>query len=671
MNRVIYNLADKKIQLIVSMLVLTAFCLRIWDIDMRILHHDESLHAYYSWVLYKGDGYIHNPMMHGPFQFFFTAGLFQVIGVSETVLRLAPALFGSLLVGLPWLIRHKLGTWGAVACSLFLLTSPSFLYFSRFARNDAYMCLWNLALVIAIWKYIDSGLHRYLYAIGALMGLAFATKETTFLTVGIFGSYLILVSRRELLAVLVGKKSLNDISRQCSILLIMGTLSLPQLGAAIRLLESYIPFVLVNSDPALGPIGMPAGSELLSQGIMSTEVLVAVGIVFLLASLAILLGSAWNKMVWWLIVAIFAAIWTFLFTGAFTNFPEGIGSGIWQSLGYWIVQHDVARGDQPWFYYLLLLFTYEFHIVVPLIIGIPYLLKNRNPFSDFLLFWLGSSIVFYFLAGEKMPWLIINIVLPSVLVLGVFINHLITRTDFAQVSCLGHIAWFLVPVFALGGALTMFALGNALVMLSLIVPAVVIAIWYCRSNNSYCFKNIALVCFVFLGLVALIVSLRTNYVKSNHPSELLVYTQSSADLGLVLEKIEEIAGYEAVPRESIKLFVDTTDGYAWPWVWYFRDFTNVTYGDYDDIGRSIEEANAVLLINARNTGVVDDTLLHSQFYESLDYRHREWHPESYRDFDLKFLMDVGSWENIFGYVLFRDLETPTGSANARMYFHRE
>ena len=78
MNKIGSDLSRKKMALIVSMLMMAAFCLRIWDIDMRVLHHDESLHAYYSWVLYKGDGYIHNPMMHGPFQFFLTAGLFKI-----------------------------------------------------------------------------------------------------------------------------------------------------------------------------------------------------------------------------------------------------------------------------------------------------------------------------------------------------------------------------------------------------------------------------------------------------------------------------------------------------------------------------------------------------------------------------------------------------------------
>ena len=40
----------------------------------------------------------------------------------------------------------------------------------------------------------------------------------------------------------------------------------------------------------------------------------------------------------------------------FTTFmiaPQGLVTGQWQSLGYWLAQHEVARGSQPYYYYLL------------------------------------------------------------------------------------------------------------------------------------------------------------------------------------------------------------------------------------------------------------------------------------------------------------------------------
>ena len=47
-------------------IVLAAFLLRIHRLADRAIHHDESLHALYSWYYYVGRGYIHDPMMHGP-----------------------------------------------------------------------------------------------------------------------------------------------------------------------------------------------------------------------------------------------------------------------------------------------------------------------------------------------------------------------------------------------------------------------------------------------------------------------------------------------------------------------------------------------------------------------------------------------------------------------------
>ena len=55
-----------------------------------------------------------------------------------------------------------------------------------------------------------------------------------------------------------------------------------------------------------------------------------------------------------------------LYTTFFTN-PYGVVSGVAGGLSYWLRQQDVVRGDQPWYYYLLLLPLYEF---LPLIVGV-------------------------------------------------------------------------------------------------------------------------------------------------------------------------------------------------------------------------------------------------------------------------------------------------------------
>jgi len=50
-------------------LMFIGLVLRFWDLGAKAFHHDESLHAFYSWRLYDGQGYVHDPMMHGPLLF--------------------------------------------------------------------------------------------------------------------------------------------------------------------------------------------------------------------------------------------------------------------------------------------------------------------------------------------------------------------------------------------------------------------------------------------------------------------------------------------------------------------------------------------------------------------------------------------------------------------------
>ena len=73
-------------------LFITASTMRFWDLGLRAVHHDESLHAYYSWNIFTGSGYVHNPMMHGPFQMEATAALFHIFGASDVTSRILYAL---------------------------------------------------------------------------------------------------------------------------------------------------------------------------------------------------------------------------------------------------------------------------------------------------------------------------------------------------------------------------------------------------------------------------------------------------------------------------------------------------------------------------------------------------------------------------------------------------
>src|SRR6266851_4829977 len=163
-------------------LMFVGLVLRFWDLGAKGFHHDESLHAFYSWRLYDGQGYVHDPMMHGPLLFELNALVFLIFGASDFTARLVPALFGVALIGMPFLLRHELGRAGAIAASALLVISPAFLYFSRFIRHDIYVDAFTLLLVIGVFRYLATGNRNWFYTACVSAALLFATKEDFYIS---------------------------------------------------------------------------------------------------------------------------------------------------------------------------------------------------------------------------------------------------------------------------------------------------------------------------------------------------------------------------------------------------------------------------------------------------------------------------------------------------------
>ena len=91
-----------------SGIFIIALFMRFWDLGSRAVHHDESLHSYYSWLLSSGNGYIHDPMMHGPFQIEATSALFIIFGDSDYTSRILYAFAGTILVVIPFFLCSSL-----------------------------------------------------------------------------------------------------------------------------------------------------------------------------------------------------------------------------------------------------------------------------------------------------------------------------------------------------------------------------------------------------------------------------------------------------------------------------------------------------------------------------------------------------------------------------------
>ncbi len=468
-----------------------AFGLRFWDLGDRAIHHDESLHATYSWYLFKGRGYEHHPLMHGPFLFHAMALVYLLFGVSDATARFVPAAFGAGMVLLPLLLRPWLGRAGAVAAAALIALSPSILYFSRFVgagAQDIVVAVAMLLMVAGIWQYLRSEHNRWLYVIAGGLALAFTTKEVTYMLAAILVLYLngaaaadfavqrardtgANAARRRLTtaalmpvawllvlfwpwlpAGLKRKARVHELPRAAGPLIVIGTLAAPMFAAGSQVLLRKIGVDMAAPSP------LSDWTNEKMWGAITIGALIGLGAYF---------GTAWRAKRWLIAAAVFWAISIPLFTTFFTN-PDGIASGIWGSLDYWLEQQDVQRGNQPVFYYLFLTPVYEYlalalalggivyravrtgwdtaiaalaavlaclvgaivadgaHLTLPFVVtallAATYASRG-HAFQQFLVFWTGAILLGLSAAGEKMPWLEVHIALPLALLAALTVNE--------------------------------------------------------------------------------------------------------------------------------------------------------------------------------------------------------------------------------------------------------
>ncbi len=673
--------------------------MRLWDLGSRAMHHDESLHALYSWKLYNGEGFAHVPMMHGPLQFEVNAALFVALGDSEVSARILYAAMGTVLILMPFLFRSRLGRLGALFASAMLTFSPAMLYYSRFARNDILMAVWTFGLVICMWKYFDEGRNRYLYIASALLALMFATKESAYMVVGMLGLWCFLMAMQPRLSRAWAKIETQGVSPPAALRRVVDSVWSAFLGALSESRRagpaSFMVFLIVvtlpmwaafsalfQDTPLLSWMNLTLaageGSARIGDPVGGGNVIAFVIVVGMIA-LSAWFGSRWNLWLWLGCANIFYIIWILLYTTFLTNFA-GVKSGIWQSLGYWIVQQGEARGNQPWYYYFLLTSIYEF---LPLLLGIAaaiYYLRRRDRFGVFLAFWSLMTFTLYTIASEKMPWLLVNITLPFIIMTAKFLAELAKRVEWRELARDGRYALIPgVPIFALLlWSLIIYSPGGSAVQDVLIQAVAAAALLGMVAAGVYLYRRIGHTQFLSvsaLTLAALLFALGLRagvvaaYQNGDTPVEMLVYTQTSPDVTRLIDTFDETGAGSEIPVE-----IDATSGFSWPWAWYFRDAERVQYPVYGENSFDSSFGDSVLVVHSTNQSWADNGLAET-YMDGERVRHRWWFPEhTYRGLTpgkiVSGLLDRSAWRGAMNYWLNREgVYDILGSEDSYVYFN--
>jgi uncharacterized protein (TIGR03663 family) len=679
--------------LLYGLLFVVALLTRFWDLGSRALHHDESEHAYYSWIYAIGGGYKHDPLLHGPFLFHANALVFWLFGTSDALSRVFPAAVGVLIVLLPWLLRSErlLGRWGALSAAFLLVISPSILYYSRFIRHDVYCLCGTFLLFIAIVRYVEIPQVRWAILGGGAVGFLLCTKEVSFIVLFLFVSFLAVAFAYRVAPSLFGVAA--------------GALVL--LGAVVKLLHAF------NAPPLPAiPWSNPSGADIQHFSVkLITHPLVvgAFGVVLLAVVVALwrldhvrdrergwidgLLGDApagstaaalrellQEKRGLVIGVVLAFGIFTLLYTSLFTNM-EGLASGSFGALGYWLGQQNVQRGAEPWFYYLLLLPQYEYLGVrlFPLLSlwfvvrswrthrrGEP--LGQRAYLRALLIWWATGMFLVLSWAGEKMPWLTVYVALPLLLLAASYLDVALSWLDRqrrawrrgttrdmalfgAAIIGLCGVA-FLVTAWASDGPFVQRMLRAApnanptqtwmhvmrsglpggwwlMVGLPWLALAVVLVAGVLRLGARRAVVALLLASTLGLSLLQVHTEWRLTYRQGDVAKDMLIYVQTTPDVPRLTDQLatmsEDLDG-----NMGLEVWFD--DLTSWPFNWYLRDFTNKRFfGNQLPVGQKMT-APVVLVADDNVTDSLKDALKENYTYQ--EYPMRWWFPENetYRRF---------------------------------------
>jgi uncharacterized protein (TIGR03663 family) len=489
---------------IIAIIVFT-IATRLIGLGNKPYHHDESLYATYSWYLYEGRGYKYDPMMHGPFMFYLDAALFTLFGPGNFIGRFSSAIFGIAFVCCTLLLRRQLGKIGTLAAAAIFAVSPTFMYFSRFFREDIFVAFWAFLSVALFMNYTDTHKRGYLFGTAAALAFMFTVKENSYMFLFIYVTFIVGMSLFERLA--------------------------------------------VRGAP---PRHQPLSLSPKAHGIDVGSVLIFFGIFF--------------------------GIFYLYFTSFFSN-PPGFVDGLYRkSLGYWIHQDKIQRIKGAFTYFCPIAIVYELPLLVILVSGIIALLRKRHlskiiliassaiaiplmlfwrqplpsdpwdtrfhmtnsmhvvfaiyifvigltatchylkdgrRFPAFLAYWSWMSILLYSYAGEKVPWLLMHVLIPLVLWASLFLGEFIGSERFKRMS----------------------AVYSVLIGLGL--------------------------------LLFLQASLRLCFVNEANPVETMVYTQTSVD---ITKSIKRIADFAESTGEGLKFPLGVQGDSTWPYTWYLRDY---------------------------------------------------------------------------------------------------
>ncbi len=334
-----------------------------------------------------------------------------------------------------------------------------------------------------------------------------------------------------------------------------------------------------------------------------------------------------------------------LYVLIFSNFffaPERLADGFYRGIEYWLAQHETRRLDEPWFYYPMLMLLYETFAVFCVFIALVYfpivffrrtrrrerfIFTPKGVFIGLTFWWTFLALLMYSFAGEKIPWLNMQIALPASMATAAFLNDFFRSINWKKLLNWKEgllftgmfILMFVATLVVIGQLINFPKIGQfdagfgrvvvasdtilswaQVVLVSTIGLALFgLSVWMWRTrrlDGRIARASIFLVFGVILLAYCLKSSIALNYQHPDVAIEPMIYTQTTPEVPLFVERLDRLSRdlrdvYSIVPQQpaagtapvtyndpanskGLPVFMSTE--VAWPLSWYFRDYSDVT-----------------------------------------------------------------------------------------------
>jgi uncharacterized protein (TIGR03663 family) len=531
----------------IAVFVIAVFT-RLYILGARPYHHDESIHAFFSWkITTDGVGsYQYDPVYHGPLLYYSTAAVLAVFGDSDFTGRLSAVLYGLGVLAFAWPLRRYLGRWSALWFLILVTFSPAMTYFTRFIRHDIFVAFGNLMAVYFAFRYAETRAARNLYVSAVGLAIAFCNKEDMYALAPVFIIAAISMLVWEVVYAQDWRATLRAVTRETVDLL---------KKAMIPLITSAI---------------------------------------------------------------IFVTIWLVFYTSFFTH-PKN-WNAVTKALSYWWGQHEIKRIGGPWWYYFPQLVVYEPLLFFPAILFVlgPFLQPGPRQAATRILGYLTwAGLVAFAISLVAWPAYAPLVLLGALTIMGVTLMRrwLPDRfTRFLIVWTLGSfcfyswaqekVPWLLVPI--------------------LLPTALLAAKWFGQLVESKLIQRPATALpLAAVGALTLWSLIAVNYLyDAPHPSEapgprhaeLLAYVQSTYDItDVVMKRIDAVS---ATLGTGTQTRLAVTGNATWPLSWYLRHYPVNWSADVRQVD------TPVVIVDREATNALDKAL--ADKYDKINFQIRGW-----------------------------------------------